>query len=162
MAMASFTPAELLKRFPEDLSELHLTFLTPDGVATFASDNAKHLKAWWLMQMAKLRNPDRDHWCVLNKREFTSAPRMSPQDCRLSGYLPVSSRIIRRCHSRPMTRDALSARMRKPASRCPPCKRFCSWISHEVWTRSADAFGIAKKVFRPGNMSGLSGKGPLA
>lgn len=73
MAMASFTPAELLKRFPEDLSELHLTFVTPDGVATFASDNAKHLKAWWLMQMAKLRNPDRDHWWVLNKREFTSA-----------------------------------------------------------------------------------------
>jgi hypothetical protein len=35
--------------------------------------NAEHLNTWWLAQVAKLRNPDRDHWCVLNKREFTPA-----------------------------------------------------------------------------------------
>jgi len=70
--MTPYTPAELLKRFPEDLSKLHLTFVTPDGTATFGSDNAEHLKAWWLEQMTKLRNPARNHWCVLNKREFTA------------------------------------------------------------------------------------------
>jgi hypothetical protein len=68
--MMSFTPDELLAQFPKDLAKLHLTFVTPEGAATFASDNAEHLRPWWLRQMAKLQNPDRDHWCVLNKREF--------------------------------------------------------------------------------------------
>jgi hypothetical protein len=71
--MTPFTPAELLARLPADLAKLHLKFVTPDGMATFASDNADDLKGWWLLQVAKLRNPGRDHWCVLNKREFTSA-----------------------------------------------------------------------------------------
>jgi hypothetical protein len=77
MAMTPFTPAELLKRFSKGLLNLHLTFVTPDGTATFASDNARHLEAFWLVQMAKLRNPARDHWCVLNKREFTPVRNVS-------------------------------------------------------------------------------------
>jgi hypothetical protein len=71
MAATVFTPADLLKRLPAGLQNLHLTFVTPEGDPTFASDNAKHLTAWWSLQLAKLHNPERDHWCVLNKREFT-------------------------------------------------------------------------------------------
>jgi hypothetical protein len=40
MAATVFTPADLLKRLPAGLQNLHLTFVTPEGDATFASDNA--------------------------------------------------------------------------------------------------------------------------
>jgi hypothetical protein len=71
MAMAPFKPNQLMNRLPEDLAKFHLTFVTPEGIATFASHNARHLKMWWALQLAKLLTPERDHWCVLNRREFT-------------------------------------------------------------------------------------------
>ncbi len=72
MVMGPFSPNELLNKFPADLAKLHLTFVTHDGISTFTSDNAKHLKSWWLLQTAKLINSGRDYWVVLNKRESTS------------------------------------------------------------------------------------------
>jgi hypothetical protein len=71
--MTPFRPSKLLQRFPEDLAKHHLTFVTPEGVSTFATDNARHPKRWWLVETAKLLNPHRDYWCILNKREFTPA-----------------------------------------------------------------------------------------
>jgi len=72
MNIKPFPPDELLTRLPPDLVNLHLTFITPDGVATFSSDNAAALEHWWLVQVAKLRRAGEGYWCVLNKREFTS------------------------------------------------------------------------------------------
>lgn len=65
MARKRSKTARLLNRFAEDLANLYLTFVTPDVVSTFPSDNARHLARWWTLQIAKLRNPDRDHWCAL-------------------------------------------------------------------------------------------------
>jgi hypothetical protein len=62
---------EIIDRLPPDLKDLHLTFITPEGISNFSSDNAAELRMWWLVQLAKLANPKRDYWIVLNKREFT-------------------------------------------------------------------------------------------
>lgn len=43
MAMTTFRSDQLLQRFPEDPAKLHRTYVTPDGTATFGSDNARHL-----------------------------------------------------------------------------------------------------------------------
>jgi hypothetical protein len=65
--------ADVVTSLPSSLENLHLTFVLPDGVSTFASDNAKHLRGWWLMQCAKLGNRERTGFSiVLNKREFTT------------------------------------------------------------------------------------------
>ena len=61
-----------LDKIPDDLNDLYLTILTPDGTSTFARDNAEHFKPWFLVQLAKLNNQDRK-WgaIVLVKRQFT-------------------------------------------------------------------------------------------
>jgi hypothetical protein len=65
--------AEVVTSLPSNLENLHLTFVLPDGTATFASDNAETLRDWWLVQCAKLGNRERKgFWIVLNKREFTT------------------------------------------------------------------------------------------
>lgn len=61
---------DIIDKLPPDLQGLHLTFVTPDGTSTFASDNAANLRMWWLMQLAKLQREG--YWVVLNKREFTA------------------------------------------------------------------------------------------
>ncbi len=63
----------VLDKIPDDLQDLYLTITTPEGTATFASDNAEHFKTWFVLQLAKLNNPDRK-WdtIVLIKRQFTS------------------------------------------------------------------------------------------
>lgn len=65
---------EIITSLPSDLNKLHLTFVTSEGTFTFASDNAEYLHNWWLVQCAKLANPERrdEFWIVLNKREFTA------------------------------------------------------------------------------------------
>lgn len=62
----------VLDKIPDNLQDLYLTITTPDGTATFASDNAEHFKPWFLLQLAKLNNQDRK-WdtIVLIKRQFT-------------------------------------------------------------------------------------------
>lgn len=62
----------ILDKIPDDLRNLYLTITTPDGTSTFASDNAEHFKPWFLLQLAKLNNPDRN-WdtIILIKRQFT-------------------------------------------------------------------------------------------
>lgn len=63
--------ATLLDRFPNDLKDHHLTFVTPDGMATFASDNAHHLPDWWRDEATKLVCiPGRQ--TILNRRIFTA------------------------------------------------------------------------------------------
>jgi hypothetical protein len=63
----------VLANIPDNLEHLYLTMLTPDGVSTFASDNADNFKSWFLIQSAKLENPDRDWSAVIMiKRQFTA------------------------------------------------------------------------------------------
>ena len=63
---------EVLERIPDTLENLHLTCVTPDGVATFAHDNAQYFQGWMALQCAKLYNEERG-WnaIVMIKREFT-------------------------------------------------------------------------------------------
>src|SRR5258707_14526440 len=62
----------MLENIPDTLKNLHLTCVTPDGVATFARDNAQDFKGWMLLQCAKLYNDERGWNAVLMiKREFT-------------------------------------------------------------------------------------------
>jgi hypothetical protein len=101
----NFAPIAAL---PADLDNLHLTFVNEDGIAaTFASDNAEHLRDWWLVQCAKLSNPSRRNcWFVLNKREFTALhdPQTGLPIKRLSSCLfrqgapprPMSADLTRR------------------------------------------------------------------
>lgn len=62
----------VLNKIPNDLQDLYLTILTPEGASTFSSDNAKHFKSWFLVQLAKLYNQDRN-WdaIIMIKRQFT-------------------------------------------------------------------------------------------
>lgn len=69
-ALPSFRAAALLGRLPPDLAGLHLVFVTPDGLATFARGNAGHLAAWWARQCAKLDHPE--HWVVMHRREIAT------------------------------------------------------------------------------------------
>lgn len=63
--------ATFLDRFPKDLKDHHLTFVTEDGMATFASDNACHLQEWWHDEAIRLVCiPGRQ--TVLNRRIFTA------------------------------------------------------------------------------------------
>lgn len=62
--------SSFLSRFPVGLKDHHLTFVTPDGTATFASDNAYHLKAWWAQESQLIRLFANRH-TVLNRRIFT-------------------------------------------------------------------------------------------
>lgn len=63
--------ASFLDRFPEDLKDHHLTFVTQEGMATFASDNARHLPDWWRDEATKLVCiPGRQ--TILNRRIFTA------------------------------------------------------------------------------------------
>ncbi len=71
MAMTPFKPNQLLNRFPQDLASFHAPFVTVEGIASFANDNARQLKWWWHLQLAKLLNPKRDHGYALSKQEFT-------------------------------------------------------------------------------------------
>ena len=67
-------PAELatfLDRFPKDLKDHHLTFVTPDGLATFASGNASYLPEWWREEAVRIVCiPERR--TILNRRIFTA------------------------------------------------------------------------------------------
>ena len=63
---------EMIERFSDTLENLYLTCKMPDGISTFASDNAGHFKQWMLLQCARLYNPER-RWdrIIITKREFT-------------------------------------------------------------------------------------------
>ncbi len=63
--------ATLLDRFPSDLKDHHLTFITPTETATFASDNAQHLKDWWAGEAVRITLIP-DYQVVLHRRVFTS------------------------------------------------------------------------------------------
>lgn len=105
--MTRFDPADLLKRLPERLANLHLTFNTPEGVSTFASDNAGEFRHWWVLQCAKLSNPDRKHYVALIRHEFTPAkdpitglPIKRVSSCFFKGgvAVPLSSNDTRRAY----------------------------------------------------------------
>lgn len=58
---------------PDGLPNLYLTFACgpQNDVATFASDNAGQLRAWWIIECAKLLNPARPDYSVgFIKRQF--------------------------------------------------------------------------------------------
>jgi hypothetical protein len=67
------TSKQTLFGMPADLKDLYLTVLTPSGVSTFASDNAEDFHPWFVLQLAKLNNPER-RWdsIVLVRRQFTT------------------------------------------------------------------------------------------
>ena len=75
-----------LDKIPDDLNDLYLTILTPDGTSTFARDNAEHFN-WFLVQLAKLNNPDRK-WdaIVFSKATIYTAQRHQKQGCLSRKY----------------------------------------------------------------------------
>jgi hypothetical protein len=81
--------------------------------------------------MAKLQNPDRDHWCVLNKREFTAAKDVATG-------LPVkrlSSRLFKG-NTADGRRYTERFQYRCGASRCRLCERW----SLSILNNQASAF----------------------
>jgi hypothetical protein len=64
---------DVVTGLPSNLENLHLTFVLPDGTATFASGNADDLRGWWLVPCAKRGHRERKgFWILRNKGEFTT------------------------------------------------------------------------------------------
>lgn len=57
VATTDLAAYRVIADLPHDLSDLYLTFVSNEGVSTFARDNAEHLCGWWIVQCAKLMNP---------------------------------------------------------------------------------------------------------
>jgi hypothetical protein len=73
VATTDLAAYRVIADLPHDLSNLYLTFVSDEGVSTFARDNAEHLPDWWVVLCAKLMNPGREGFSIgLVKREFTA------------------------------------------------------------------------------------------
>ena len=94
-------PSMLLRNLPKGLPNLQLTFVTPEGIETFASHNAHDLPRWWSDRCARLRAGRRDYWIMLNKREFSDViDRRTGQPVKR-----LSSCMFEHGFARPMAAD---------------------------------------------------------
>ena len=71
-------PHEIIEKINKSEQNLYVTITTPENTSTFARDNWEHFMPWCSVQLAKLRNPDRDFFLSIVVRVFTNRESHKP------------------------------------------------------------------------------------